>query len=64
MFSRCGTKFPVLRLFAHFGTLFYISFQIFVRFVYNNPPDLQKKEATAQSCAMALFNSFVTGCER
>ena len=34
MFSSCGTKFCVSRFFAYFGTLFYVLFQIFMRFVY------------------------------
>jgi len=43
MFSSCGTKFCVSQFFAYFGTLFYVLFQIFMRFVYNQPQKCVKK---------------------
>jgi len=45
MFSSCGTKFCVSQFFAYFGTLFYSLFQIFMRFVYNQPQKCVKKAA-------------------
>lgn len=46
-FSVCGTKFCFSTIFACFGTLFYVLFQIFMRFVYISPLN-RKKEAAAQ----------------
>ncbi len=53
MFSSCGTKFCVSQFFAYFGTLFYILFQIFMRFVYNQPQKCVKK-AAAQALVQRL----------
>jgi len=44
MFLSCGTKFCVSQFFAYFGTLFYVLFQIFMRFVYNQPQKCVKKK--------------------
>lgn len=53
MFSSCGTKFCVSQFFAYFGTLFYILFQIFMHFVYNQPQKCVKKAAAQTPCAAA-----------
>ena len=53
MFSSCGTKFCVSQFFAYFGTLFYVLFQIFMRFVYNQPQKCVKKAAAQTPCAAA-----------
>ena len=53
MFLSCGTKFCVSQFFAYFGTLFYVLFQIFMRFVYNQPQKCVKK-AAAQTLVQRL----------
>ena len=52
MFLSCGTKFCVSQFFAYFGTLFCVLFQIFMRFVYNQPQKCVKK-AAAQGAKIA-----------
>lgn len=52
-FSSCGTKFCISQFFAYFGTLFYVLFQIFMRFVYNQPQKCVKK-AAAQTLVQRL----------
>mgnify|MGYP007050168008 CR=1 FL=1 len=55
MFLSCGTKFCVSQFFAYFGTLFYVLFQIFMRFVYNQPQKCVKKAAAQTLCSGFCF---------
>ena len=64
IFLSCGTKFYVSQLFAYFGTLFYVLFQIFMRFVYNQPQKCVKKAAAQTIVQRLRFIIFLTGCGR
>ena len=64
MFSFCGTKFCISQFFAYFGTLFYVLFQIFMRFVYNQPQKCVKKAAAQTLVQRLRFIIFLTGCGR
>lgn len=59
MFLSCGTKFCVSQFFAYFGTLFYSLFQIFMRFVYNQPQKCVKKAAAQPFVQRLLVYSFL-----
>ena len=62
MFLSCGTKFCVSQFFAYFGTLFYSLFQIFMRFVYNQPQKCVKKAAAQNLVQRLWFIIFLTKC--
>ncbi len=57
MFLSCGTKFCVSQFFAYFGTLFYVLFQIFMRFVYNQPQKCVKKSRRTNAVQRLLLLS-------